>query len=95
MAAALRGIEINADIILYAKNVDGVYDKDPRTNPDAKKYSKIRYSEIITRQLNVIDIAAAVLCDQFAMNSILFALETPENIVSVLEDKNIGTVIEK
>lgn len=95
MAAALRSIEINADIILYAKNIDGVYDKDPKTNPDAKKYSKIRYSEIITRQLNVIDIAAAVLCDQFAMNSILFALETPENIVSVLEGKNIGTVIEK
>ncbi|MFA7673365.1 MAG: UMP kinase [Clostridia bacterium] len=95
MAAALRGIEINADIILYAKNIDGVYDKDPKSNPDARKYAKIKYSEIITKQLNVIDIAAAVLCDQFSMNSILFALETPENIVSVIDGKNIGTIIEK
>lgn len=95
MAAALRSIEIDADVILYAKNVDGVYDKDPKKFADAKKYDKVKYSDIISKQLGVIDLAAAVLCDEFAMPSILFALREPENIIKVGLGENIGTIIEK
>ncbi len=95
MAAALRAIEINADVILFAKNVDGVYDKDPKKYSDAIKYDKVTYSTILSRQLSVIDMAAAVLCDEFGMRSVLFALKEPLNIVEAAKGRNIGTIIEK
>lgn len=95
MAAALRAIEIDADVILFAKNVDGVYDKDPKKHKDAIKYDKITYSKILSQQLSVIDTAAAVLCDEFGMNSVLFALEDPKNIIEAARGGNIGTIIER
>ena len=95
MAAALRGIEINADVILFAKNVDGVYDKDPKKHKDAIKYDRVTYSKILSEQLAVIDMAAAVLCDEFSMSSVLFALNEPKNIIEASRGGNIGTIIEK
>ncbi len=95
MAAVLRAIEINADVILFAKNVDGVYDKDPKEHKDAVKYDKVTYSTILSRQLNVIDMAAAVMCNEFSVKSVLFALKKPMNIVEAARGVNIGTIIEK
>ena len=92
-AAALRAIEIGADIALMAKAVDGVYDKDPRTNPDAKKFDAITYSEILDKKLGVIDLTAASLCMEKNMPVLLFQLGKGESIAEALCGNNVGTVI--
>lgn len=92
-AASLRAAEISADCILAAKNVDGVYDSDPNVNPNAKKYETLSYSEILSKNLNVIDMSAASLSMNSNTPTIVFSLKNPENIISVLNGENIGTYI--
>lgn len=94
-AAVLRAAEIGADAILLAKNIDGVYSADPRTNPDAVKYDSITYDEVLAQHLAVMDTTATSLAMDNNIPVIVFALADPENIVRVLEGKKIGTEVIK
>ena len=91
--AVLRACEIDADIVLMAKNVDGIYDSDPKTNSAAKKYSVLTYDEILEKNLKAIDAAAAALARDNAMPCYAFALSEPENIFRVICGENVGTLI--
>mgnify|MGYP002625971453 CR=1 FL=1 len=91
--AALRAAEIDADVILLAKNIDGVYDSDPAKNPDAKKYDDITYSEVLAQQLQVMDTTATSLCMDNNIPVFVFALKQPENIYKAAMGENIGTYV--
>ncbi len=91
-ATVLRAIELECDIVLMAKAIDGVYDSDPKTNPNAKKFDKIPVSEIINKKLGVIDMTAAVLSYENKMPSLIFAL-SDENIVKAANGEVNGTII--
>ena len=93
-AAALRAAEISAEAILLAKNIDGVYDSDPRTNPDAKKFERISYKEVLSRGLAVMDTTATALAMDNNKPVLVFAISDPMNIKRVLLGENIGTVVE-
>ncbi|MBE6994022.1 MAG: UMP kinase [Ruminococcaceae bacterium] len=93
-AAALRAAEINADAILLAKNIDGVYDADPRQDPNAKRFDSITYKEVLNRGLAVMDSTATALCMDNHIPVLVFAVENPENIKKVLMGEHIGTVVE-
>ena len=92
-AAALRACEISADILLMAKNVDGIYDSDPKTNPHAEKYEKLTYSDIINQQLKVIDFTAATMCMENNIPTLAFGLDEPDSIVRAVCGDTLGTVI--
>ena len=94
-AAVLRAAEIGADAILLAKNIDGVYSADPRTNPDAVKYDSITYDEVLAQHLAVMDTTATSLAMDNNIPVIVFALADPENIVRVLNGEKIGTEVIK
>ncbi|MBQ6714735.1 MAG: uridine monophosphate kinase, partial [Clostridia bacterium] len=95
-AAALRAAEIGADVIFKATNVDGVYDSDPKLNPDAKKYDTLSHHEVLAKQLHVMDSTAASLCMDNDIDILVFNLNNPDNIVSaVLGDHNGTLVTEK
>ncbi|MBQ9106928.1 MAG: UMP kinase [Clostridia bacterium] len=91
--AALRAVEIEADVILKATNVDGVYDSDPKKNPDAKKYDEISHNEVLAKGLGVMDSTAASLCRDNKMSILVFSLENPDNIYRAVMGENIGTVV--
>ena len=91
-AAALRAAEIEADVILLAKNVDGVYDKDPNKFADAKKYDKLTYMEVIEQGLQVMDTTATTLCMDNNIPIKVFELTT-ENILKAVYGENIGTTV--
>lgn len=91
--AALRASEMEAEVILAGKTIDGVYSDDPKVNPDAVKYDSIEYSEILAKELKVIDLAAANICKDNGIPTIVFALSDPENIVRVVAGEEIGTII--
>ncbi|WP_142414368.1 UMP kinase [Hathewaya massiliensis] len=93
--AALRAAEIEAEIILLAKNVDGVYNKDPRKFDDAKKYSSLSYIEILEKGLQVMDSTATSLCMDNNIPILVFGLDKPENIISAVCGKQIGTIVKK
>lgn len=90
---ALRAIEIEADIILLAKAVDGVYDSDPRINPDAKRFDAISIDEVLERQLQVIDLTASVLCKENHMPLGVFSLVEEGNIAEALKGNINGTTV--
>ena len=92
-AAALRACEIDADILLMAKNVDGIYDSDPKTNPDAKMYESLKYADIINRGLKVIDFTAATMCMENNIPTLAFGLDEPDSIVRAVCGDKLGTVI--
>ena len=92
-AAALRAIEVNAEIILKATKVDGIYDKDPVIHRDARKYSEITYLEVLNKGLKVMDATAVSLCMDNKLPMIIFNLTTPGNIKKVLLGEKIGTTI--
>lgn len=92
-AAALRAAEIDADAILLAKNIDGVYDADPRTTPQAKKIDEITYLDVINRGLSVMDNTALTLCKDNNIPILVFALEGDNNIVRVACGEKIGTYV--
>lgn len=91
--AALRGCEIEVDALLFAKNIDGVYNDDPKTNPNAKKYETIECQSILSKNLNVIDASAATLCIDQKIPIIVFGLNTENGIVRVASGEKIGTLI--
>ncbi len=92
-AAALRAVEIEADVIMKATMVDGVYDSDPKKNPDAQKFDSISYSEVLRRDLAVMDSTATALCKDNELPIIVFSIEEPENIFRAVCGENIGTVV--
>lgn len=92
-ATALRAIEIEADIILAAKSIDGVYDSDPAKNPDAKKYDTLPITRVIDEKLGVVDLAAAVLCYENKMPMMVFGLNEENSIVNTVSGKCTGTII--
>ena len=91
--AALRAAEIDANIILLAKNVDAVYDSDPNINPDAKKYSHLSYLDVINRGLKVMDSTAITLCMDNHIPILVFGLNDPKNILRAISGEKIGTLI--
>lgn len=92
-AAALRAVETEAEIILLAKKVDAVYDSDPNVNPDAKKYDYLSFSDILGKELGVMDSTAASMCRDNGMPILVFGLDNPENIVRAVNGENIGTLV--
>ena len=92
-AAVLRAVEIHADAILLAKNIDGVYSDDPRKNPEAFKFDDISYDEVLARRLAVMDSTATSLAMDNNIPVIVFALAEPENICRVLAGEKIGTTV--
>ena len=92
-AAVLRAAEIQADAILLAKNIDGVYSDDPRTNPDAVKFDSISYDEVLARHLAVMDTTATSLAMDNNIPVVVFALAEPENILRVLRGEKLGTEV--
>ena len=92
-AAALRAVEIEADVIMKATMVDGVYDSDPKTNPDAKKFDTISYHEVLGKDLAVMDSTASALCKDNDLPILVFSIEDPDNIYRAVCGENIGTVV--
>lgn len=93
-AAALRAAEIDADVILKATMVDGVYDSDPKKNPKAKKFDHISFQEVLSRGLGVMDSTAASICGDNKIPLVVFSIENPDNIVSAVCGENVGTVVD-
>ena len=93
--AALRATEINADLILLAKNVDGVYNKDPKKHPDAKKYDEVTYMQSISEGLNVMDTTAITLCMENKLPIYVFALNEENSIIRAINGEKIGTIIQR
>ena len=94
-AAALRAAEINADALLKATNVDGIYDKDPRKHTDAKKIDKITYLDVLNKKLNVMDTTATSLCMDNEIPIVVFDINEHGNLKKVLLGKTIGTIVSK
>lgn len=93
-AAALRAAEIGADVIFKATNVDGVYDADPKTNPNAVKFDRLTHHEVLVRELHVMDSTAASLCMDNGIKILVFNLNKPENITSAMLGNHNGTLVE-
>lgn len=94
-AAALRAAEIDAEIILLAKNIDAVYDSDPLTNPNAKKYSELTYIEVLNKGLKIMDSTATSLCMDNHIPILVFGLNEPKNILRAIMGEKIGTIIQE
>lgn len=92
-AAALRAAEIEAEAILLAKKVDGVYDSDPKINSKAKRYDKLTFSEVLEKDLKVMDSTATSLCKDNNIPVIVFALDNPGNIKRAVCGENVGTIV--
>ncbi len=92
-ATALRAIEIEADAILMARAVDGVYDSDPKTNPDAKKYDTISIQQVLDEKLQVMDLTATILCMENKMPLKVFALQEENSIVNAVGGSFAGTTV--
>jgi uridylate kinase len=92
-AASLRAIEINADIMLKATKVDGVYDADPMTNPNATRYDRLGYTQVINQRLAVMDATAITLCRDHDMPVMVFNVNQPGSLRRVLAGENIGTIV--
>ena len=94
--AALRAAEIEADAILMAKNgVDGVYDSDPKVNPDAKMFKKLSYLDVINKDLKVMDATATTLCRNNNIPILVFNIDVEGNIVAAASGKDLGTLVDK
>ena len=91
--SALRGIEIEAEVMLKGTRVDGIYTADPEKDPTAKKFDKISYDEIYTRGLKVMDLTATTLCKENHLPIIVFDMDTVGNLKKVLTGENIGTLV--
>ena len=89
----LRAAELKCDAVLSAKNVNGVYDKDPAKYPDAKKFDELTYSEMLSLGLKAIDQSAAAIGEESGIKTVLFPLSKPENIILAAHGENIGTLI--
>ena len=92
--AVVRAAEIDADVILLAKNIDGVYSADPKKDPAAVKYDSISYDAVLAQHLQVMDSTATSLSMDNKIPVLLFALKDPENILRAVMGEKIGTVVE-
>ncbi len=92
-AAALRAADINAEVLLLAKNVDGIYDSDPRVNPDAKKLDVVTYKEYIDKELKAMDTTAITLCRENDIKVLAFGLFEKDALVRAVSGERIGTLI--
>ena len=94
-AAVLRAAEIGAEVILLAKNIDGVYDSDPAKNPDAVKLDSITYDDVLAQHLQVMDSTATSMSMDNHIPVLVFALKDPKNIIRVLNGEKIGTIVKE
>ncbi len=94
-AAALRALEISADVLVKGTQVDGVYDKDPNKFDDAKRYEVLDYSQVIDQRLQVMDLTAVTLCEDQGLPMFVFDISDPQNLVKVIEGTQTGTWIKK
>ena len=94
-AAALRAIEIEANILLKATNVDGIYDKDPNKFPDAKKFESLSFKEAYEKNLKIMDLTAFSLCKDNNIPIIVFNLFEKDNLIKIIENKKVGTIVKK
>jgi uridylate kinase len=92
-AAALRAVEIEADVIMKATMVDGVYDCDPKKNPDAKRFDTISFQDVLSKDLAVMDSTASALCKDNNLPILVFSIEDPENIYRAVCGEDIGTLV--
>jgi uridylate kinase len=92
--AALRAAEINAEVVFKATQVDGVYDSDPKTNPEAKRHDRITYDQVIAQHLKVMDATAITMCYENKIPIVVFNMTVPGNIVRALQGESVGTLIE-
>ncbi len=93
-AMALRAAEIGAEVTLKATNVDGVYDCDPKANPDARLYSRLSHDDILQKKLQVMDSNAAAICRDNQLRIIVFNMDDPGNILRIVRGEEIGTLVE-
>ena len=91
--AALRAAEMNAEVILLAKNIDAVYSEDPNVNPDAERYEELTYMDIVEKELRVMDLTAATLCKDNNIQLSVFAMAEEGNLMKVINGENVGTLI--
>jgi len=91
--AALRSVEMNADALLKASRVDGIYDSDPKSNHDAKRHEELSYMDFISAELRVMDTTAVTMCKEHGVPIVVFDMLTPGNIVKAVSGEKIGTVI--
>ena len=91
--AALRACEMNAEVILVAKTIDGVYSADPKKDKDAIKYDTISYNEVLSKNLQAMDLASTVLCMENNIPLVVFSIFEPDNIVKAAEGETIGTLV--
>lgn len=91
--AALRAAEIKADVLLMAKNVDGVYDSDPKTHPDAKKLNELTYMEVLNKNIAVMDFTSVTMCMENNIPIVAFGLSDENSIVRAVSGEKIGTII--
>ena len=94
-ASALRAAEIEADILLKATMVDGVYDKDPKKHPDAIKYDELTFDEILLKELAVMDSTAAAMCKDNKIPIIVYDVKTSDNLYDIIIGKKIGTIVKE
>lgn len=92
-ATVLRAVEIGADAILLAKAVDGIYDSDPKVNPDAKKYDEISIDEVVAKKLAAMDLTASIMCMEQKMPMLVFGLDEEDSIVNTVHGKFSGTKV--
>ncbi len=92
-AAALKALEINADVLLKGTNVDGVYSDDPKINPNATKYDKISFNQAIDNELKVMDLTAFTLCKENNLPIIVFDIHTKGNLLKIINGEPIGTIV--
>jgi uridylate kinase len=92
-ATVLRAVEIDAEGILLAKSIDGVYDSDPKLNPNAKKYDEISIEEVIAKKLAVVDLTASIMCMENKMPMYVFGLNEENSIVKALTGEFSGTKV--
>ena len=92
-ATVLRAVEIGADAILLAKAVDGIYDSDPKVNPDAKKYDEISIDEVVAKKLAAMDLTASIMCLEQKMPMLVFALDEKDSIINAVHGKFVGTKV--
>ena len=91
--AALRAAEMNAEVILLAKNIDAVYSEDPNVNPNAERYEELTYMDIVEKELRVMDLTAATLCKDNDIQLYVFAMAEEGNLMKVINGENVGTLI--
>ncbi|MCG8310384.1 MAG: UMP kinase [Cytophagales bacterium] len=92
-AASLRAVEIEADVVLKGTRVDGIYSADPEKNPDAERFSDIRYVDVIQKGLHVMDMTAFTLCQENKLPIIVFDMNKPGNLMKIISGENIGTLV--